>query len=69
MSGDDDGEIPRLNGKRRDDNWVGALGAMVLFARNWSARVEYQYQRNDSNLELYEYKRNLVMVKLRYEFK
>jgi outer membrane protein len=69
LRSDYDGDIPLLNVTRRDDNWVGSLGAMYMFARNWSARVEYQYQRNDSNIELYEYTRNLVMVKLRYEFK
>jgi hypothetical protein len=69
LRSDYDGNIPLLDVTRRDDNWVASLGAMYLFARNWSARVEYQYQRNDSNLELYEYTRNLVMVKLRYEFK
>lgn len=64
-----DGAIPLIDVTRRDDNYVASLGAMYLFARNWSARVEYQYQRNNSNLELYDYTRNLVMVKLRYEFK
>jgi opacity protein-like surface antigen len=64
-----DGDIPLIDATRRDDNYVASLGAMYLFARNWSARLEYQYQRNNSNLELYEYTRNLVMVKLRYEFK
>jgi opacity protein-like surface antigen len=48
---------------------VASLGALYLIDRNWSARLEYQYQRNHSNLELYDYSRNLVTIKLRYEFK
>ena len=60
---------PLIDTTRHDDNYVASLGALYLFARNWSARLEYQYQRNDSNLELYDYSRNLVTVKLRYDFK
>ena len=64
-----DGETPLLATTRHDDNYVVSLGALYLIDRNWSARLEYQYQRNNSNIELYDYSRNLVMVKVRYEFK
>ncbi|MEO6748063.1 MAG: surface lipoprotein assembly modifier [Casimicrobiaceae bacterium] len=64
-----EGDIALIDVTRRDNNYVASLGALYLFARNWSTRLEYQYQRNESNIELYEYTRNLVMLKLRYEFK
>ena len=64
-----DGDTPLLDTTRHDDNFVASLGALYLIDRNWSARLEYQYQRNRSNLELYDYSRNLVTVKVRYEFK
>src|SRR5665213_922091 len=64
-----EGDIPLIDVTRRDNNYVASLGALYLFARNWSTRLEYQYQRNESNIALYEYTRNLVMLKLRYEFK
>jgi hypothetical protein len=64
-----DGEIPLIDTTRHDDNYVASLGALYLIDRNWSARLEYQYQRNHSNIELYDYSRNLVTVKVRYDFK
>ena len=49
---------------------LGCRSARCTCSRATGAReLEYQYQRNDSNLELYEYARNLVTLKLRYEFK
>lgn len=59
-----------LLGEVRKDSYYGAeLTASYAVTRNWSVRGEYQYVKNDSNLALYEYDRNLFAVKLRYEFK
>ncbi len=69
LRSDYDGDIPLIDVTRKDDNYVLSLGALYLIDRNWSTRLEYQYQRNKSNVELYEYQRNLVMLKLRYDFK
>ncbi len=69
LRSDYDGAMPLIETTRRDDNYVASLGALYFFARNLSGRLEYQYQRNNSNLELYDYTRNLVMLKLRYDFK
>ncbi len=69
LRSDYDGPVPLLDMTRKDNNYVVNLGAMLLFARNWSARLEYQYADNASNLELYEYQRNVVALKLRYDFK
>lgn len=64
-----DGPDPLLSVARRD-NYYG-LDAVVSYAlnRNWSVRGEYQFTDNKSNIALYQFDRNLVMVKLRYEFK
>jgi len=69
LKSDYDAPIPLLDVTRRDNNYVVNLAALYLFSRNWSARAEYQYAKNASNLELYEYQRNLVALKVRYEFK
>lgn len=69
LKSDYDAPVPLLDVTRRDDNYVVNLAALYLFSRNWSARLEYQYAKNASNLELYEYQRNVVALKLRYDFR
>jgi hypothetical protein len=69
LKSDYDGPIPLIDVTRKDDNYVVNLGALYLFARQWGARLEYQYAKNASNVELYDYQRNVVALKLRYEFK
>jgi hypothetical protein len=64
-----DDAIPLLEVTRRDRNVSANLGALYLIGNNWSVRAEYQYARNSSNLELYEYTRHVGALKLRYEFK
>jgi hypothetical protein len=61
--------IPLLDVTRHDHNVSANLGALYLINANWSVRAEYQYARNSSNLELYEYTRHVGALKLRYEFK
>jgi len=57
-------------GATRKDRFI-ALEAAVgySFTPNLGARVELSRYDNDSNLELFEYKRNVVAAKLRYDFK
>jgi hypothetical protein len=61
--------VPLLDVTRRDHNVSANCGALYLINAHWSARAEYQYSRNSSNLELYEYTRHVGALKLRYEFK
>ena len=61
--------VPLLGVTRHDHNASANLGALYLISANWSVRAEYQYARNSSNLELYEYTRHVGALKLRYEFK
>jgi hypothetical protein len=64
-----DAPIPLLEVTRRDRNVGISLGAIYLVDRNLSVRAEYQYARNNSNLELYEYLRHVGVLKVRYDFK
>jgi hypothetical protein len=59
---------PLLATTRKDDYY--ALDATVgyAFSRKLSLRGELLLSDNKSNIELYEYKRNLLGVKLRYDF-
>jgi Surface lipoprotein assembly modifier len=66
---DYDDPIPLLEVTRRDHTKSASLGALYLIDTRWSVRAEYQYARNTSNLELYEYTRQVGALKLRYEFK
>jgi hypothetical protein len=61
--------VPLLDVTRRDHDLTANLGALYLIDAKWSVRAEYQYARNSSNLELYEYTRNVAALKVRYEFK
>jgi hypothetical protein len=62
-------EDPLLGVTRKDDFY--AIDATVSYAitRNLSVRGELIKLKNNSNLALYEYDRDLVAVKLRYDFK
>ncbi len=64
-----DGPDPLLAAVRKDSYY--GIDAVVSYSlnRNWSVRGEYQFTDNKSNIALYQFDRNLVMVKLRYEFK
>ena len=68
-SSDYEAAVPLLGVTRHDHNASANLGALYLISANWSVRAEYQYARNSSNLELYEYTRHVGALKLRYKFK
>ena len=69
VNSDYDAAIPLLDVTRRDHNLSANVAALYLINANWSVRAEFQYARNNSNLELYEYTRRAGALKLRYEFK
>ena len=64
-----DGVDPLLGVVRKDKFWGLDAALSYALTRNWSVRGEYQFLKNDSNLALYEFDRQIVAVKLRYEFK
>ena len=54
---------------RRDDYSAFDFSATYAFNPAWSLRGEYLASRNKSNLPLYEYKREIGQLKLRYDFR
>jgi tetratricopeptide (TPR) repeat protein len=54
---------------RSDDYWALDASAVYLVDRNLSVRGEMVLSDNQSNIALYQYQRNYVALKLRYEFK
>ena len=52
---------------RRDKYWSGDASVTYLISKRWSARAEANLAKNRSNLSLFEYGRNQVALKLRYE--
>jgi hypothetical protein len=57
-------------GDTRRDNYHAFIGGVTyLITRNLSAKAEVQLARNQSNIDLYSFPRDVYMVKLRYEFK
>ena len=61
-------EDPLLLVTRRDNFYSIELSANYAFTPAWSVRSEYLVSRNKSNLPLYEYKRRIGQLKLRYDF-
>lgn len=54
---------------RRDDDYIGLeVGASYRPTRQVTLRADFQHARNDSNIALYEYKRDVVTFRMRYEF-
>ena len=62
------GQIPILDVTRHDHTFTTNVSALYFVNRQLSIRAEYQYAHNASNLALYEYKRNVGALKVRYEF-
>jgi hypothetical protein len=59
---------PLLGLTRRDTYYGLDLSVSYSLLRDLSLRGEFLLSRNDSNIALFEYERNLVAIKLRYEF-
>lgn len=58
-----------LFGLTRRDTYYGLdLAVSYALRRGLSLRSEFLLSRNDSNIALFEYYRNLVAIKLRYDF-
>ena len=53
----------------RVDNWrTLAMGANHAFSNAWNVHADYHYTRNSSNIPLYAYDSNAVMLSLEYLF-
>lgn len=55
--------------KRQD--FLSSADAFLKFAldRNWAVRADVSLQEQDSNIGLFDYKRNQILVKVQYQFK
>ena len=54
--------------KRADDIWTGDVSVSYFYNKEWTIRGEYAFTDQRSNIGLYEYKRNIAAVKVRYDF-
>jgi len=59
---------PQLGVTRRDSYYGLDLTVSYALRRSLSLRGEFLLSRNDSNIALFEYDRNLFALKLRYDF-
>ena len=62
------GADPLLLTTRKDDYYALDATAGYAFSRHLSVRGEIVLTDNKSNLQLYEYRRDLYAVKVRYDF-
>lgn len=62
-------EDPLLLVTRNDEYIAYDVSVNYVFSPQWSARGEYLVSHNKSNLPLYEYKRRISQLKLRYDFR
>lgn len=62
-------EIPLLATTRRDTYYAADVVVSYAFTRSFSARLEGLWSKNDSNIDLFEYRRNVGALKFRYDFK
>ncbi|MBC7720104.1 MAG: hypothetical protein H7Z77_10000 [Chitinophagaceae bacterium] len=54
---------------RKDDYFALDLSATYAISRNWLMRSEYQRVEQQSSIGFFKYNRDLLAVKLRYDFK
>lgn len=61
---EEDYEGSGQNANRKDEYYIGGIGAKYLFTRNFSANLGYRYVQRNSNNTVNEYTRNLVRIGL-----
>jgi hypothetical protein len=54
--------------KRRDDIYSGSAGIIWELAKNLNLNLQYSHTRADSNIAVYDYKRNVYMAGIEYSF-
>ena len=64
-----DGPDALLGTTRKDDYYAADAVASYAYTRNLSFRGELLVSKNESNLELYSYRRDILTFKVRYDFK
>ena len=56
---------PAFLKKRKDAQYDATIGARFFPAHNWLIRPQLSYTKNDSNIEINEYKRTVMSVNVR----
>lgn len=64
-----DGRDVLLGTTRRDDYYAADVVASYAYSRKLSLRAELLASKNDSNLQLYAYRRDILAFKVRYDFR
>ena len=64
-----DGPDVLLGTTRKDDYFAADAVASYAYTRNLSVRAELLVSKNDSNIDLYSYRRDILAFKVRYDFK
>ena len=54
---------------RNDDYYGFELGASYHLSKQVTLRADYQHSNNDSNIALYQYRRDIITLRARYEFR
>lgn len=60
--------FPGATASRKDNTWLLDAGVSYQYSSNISLRAEYLRTEQRSNIELYQYGRDLLTLKLRYDF-
>lgn len=64
-----DGRDVLLGTTRKDDYYAADIVASYAWSRKLSLRAELLASKNDSNLQLYAYRRDILAFKARYDFR
>jgi len=64
-----DGRDVLLGTTRKDNYYAADAVASYAYTKNISLRAELLASKNESNLELYSYRRDILTFKVRYDFK
>ena len=59
---------PAFLKKRKDTQYDATIGARFFPAHNWLIKPQLSYTKNDSNIEINEYKRTVMSVNVRKDF-
>ncbi|OQW69612.1 MAG: hypothetical protein BVN34_04710 [Proteobacteria bacterium ST_bin12] len=59
---------PSFLTKRKDNQYDATLGLRYTFARDWSIRPQYSYTKNDSNIDLNTFERQIFSISIRKDF-
>ena len=59
---------PAFLKKRKDTQYDATVGARFLPAQNWVIKPQLSYIKNNSNIEINEYKRTVISINVRKDF-